>query len=447
MENAERPDKLDEEQAPPAPSEPTAGEQPPEAPPPAEGEEAPVATDFRRNVWLLIIVIGVVVFAWVLSLLWKRVPEQVTELQQPGPRQPVARPRRPVPPPPRPTPVSISRVVGSEAEVIAASPALTLESGGAPYRLPRLFDVTRRLEGLDVDRLIRMPGQWADQRPVLDLEELPEPPFRNASSLTAVGPSDPVMLVTADGETRAYPVKSVGSFAGVRDTLAGVPVFLCHSPFTRLGRCLVARTDQGPIEWHDSGLIYRGNDVFYDATTGSLWDSLSGQVLTGPQAGARAPALPVVLTTWERLSSEQPEMLVLTVNLTLEGAAAERRRAAERALEVYLREPAPRFELEHFDPTQSPLPAKAFVLGVRIGGQARAYPLTSLHAAGVGVLEDRLGGRDVQVHVTSERTGYATADGETLDGLVMLWFGWLEANPQTDLYVLSGQAPGTGQAP
>lgn len=409
-------------------------ERPAEAPPVAEVSE-PVPTSFRRNAWLLVIVLAVVVLAWILALLWKRVPESIERIQKAaGPVAETSAPRtatsqasqRPEPPEP-------GRVIGSNAEMILAAPALAVEPGGVAYRLPRFFDVTKRIPGFELQHLLRMPGRWADQRPVLDAEKAQDF-FKPAESVSMANALDRIVVVSVGEFTRAYPIKVLAMPDGVRDVLGGTPVFVCWNPATQMARCLRLEADGKRLDFRDAGLLYRGNDLQCDVQTGSLWDPFSGRALAGSAAGQRLETVPVMVVLWGAWAESHPSTQVLTAELDQEGEQATRAEQFERATERYLQNPAAPESLAEFDATKSPLPAKAFVLGLTLDGQSRAYPLSRPVGAPATVLQDTLAGQAVEVHVTSDRTGYAISQRRLLDACVMLWFAWTVACPDTGVY-------------
>jgi len=396
-----------------------------------------VPTDFRRNAWLFAIVFGAVLIAWILAILWRRVPAEMEALQEPPVPQmgPIGPP--PGLPPRRAARVAIARIVGSTSEVIQASPPLALESGGIPYRLARYFDVTKRADGFAVDQLIRLPDRWADQRALLPDPNAKEPAFRPAQEVVGLPAQERVAVVSVSGETRAYPFSTLTFAAGVHDDLGGKRVFVSWNRVTQAGSCLVARLSDRDLEWHDAGLVYRGNEVLYDAQSGALWDSFSGQALTGAVAGHRAERIALTVWPWDRWKTQDPTSQVMTARVSGTEAVAEE---ADRALEAYLKSPDVPVPTVRFRAAGSQIPAKAFVLGVAVDGKARAYPLTPLFAQGDRAFTDDMGGRNVEVYVTSPRTGYAMCEGKVLDATVMLWFAWQECYPETDIYQLRGES-------
>lgn len=410
---------------------------------PGEEQVAPAATSFRRNIWLLVIVIGVVVFAWVLAALWKRapqLPEPVATSAPPAADLPPAPPPQEAPPP-GPASVALSRVIGSSAELIMASPARTVRPGGrVVYRLARLFDVTKRLPDLRVQELIRLPTRTADQRRPLVTEQQEETPFRPAEEVDLLHDDDRVAVVSHGGESRAYPIKTLLVSAGVFDKIGDVPVFVCWSFPAQTARALVTEVDGRPIRWHDAGLLYRGSEVYYDDETGSLWDSFSGKAITGPAVGQSARVVPVSVWPWRQWADSHGTALVLNVGLEVLGTQALQ---MEQAVNLYLQDPELPGPFAHFKPDTTPLMAKEFVLGIALGGEARAYPLADLSGSDATVVADSVGGHSVEVHMTSPRTGYATSEGRPLDAPVTLWFAWQEMHPDTSVYGVAPAEPVT----
>jgi len=412
-----------------------------------EERALPVPTDFRRNAWLLAIVFAAVLIAWILSLLWKRAPQEMANLPQgaalpaSGSSMPAApsglaaarRAEAMLPPPIR---ISIARVIGSKSEVIPAAPALSLASGGTTYRLARDFDITNRVADFHIEALSRLSGRWADQLPTLAADKLTPSPFAPASDVTVLQPMDRILVLSNDAETRAYPITRIRPCCGVYDSFGGKRVFVSWSTPTQMAQCFVASLDGREMDWHDAGLLYRGNDLYYDDQSGSLWDPFSAQALAGPLAGRIAEQVPVTVWQWDQWKPQHPTALVLVSGLrepspeALDGGSV---------LDAYLQGPRLPFEPQHFNPTATPLPPKSFVLGLSLGGKDRAYPLAPLATERAEAVKDTLGGQPIEVHVTSPRTAYATSEGKLLDAKVMYWFAWQECRPETDLYQVKPQ--------
>ena len=215
----------------------------------------------------------------------------------------------------------------------------------------------------------------------------------------------------------------------------------------------------------------------YDRSTSSLWHQFLGEPVVGPLADSsiKLELLAVVVTTWDEWLAAYPDTSVLNVNAGIYPSYFYRPEEDPRSIYSRYREspdtmfPAPqRSDL---------LPTKAQVLGLKVNGQARAYPLELLRKE--PVINDSLGGTNLAV-VTVAEAGAARAYerdahrffldqlGETEEGVIMLvdelgrrwrmeeaalvlaespiqrlqrlpshmayWFGWYSFYPGTDVY-------------
>ncbi len=420
---------------PPVPAESEAPAAPPEPAP-----EEPVETDYARHIWLLVIVLGVVVAAWFISVLGKRAREGVPGVHpapQPAASAPAVPPaqRRPTAPPPQaatgPTPVPVARIVGAEAEIVFARPPTAV--AGVPHTMARYFNVTEKVESFDLQRLARMPGLYADVRGVLDPAQMSRSPFLPAVEAAGLAARDRVIAVRAGEEVRAYPVKLLAGVGGVSDTIGARPVFVRWAALAQAACALLAELDGQQVEWRDAGIIHGPDPLIYDEGTGSLWDPISGRALAGPLAGTQAQPLEAAVWPWEAFAQEHPDAAVLALGLGAGGQRADLLERGAAIQEGYLGDPEVHVQTSHFDPAQSPLPAKAFVLGLALDGESVAYALEPVAAAAERTFTDTVAGRRVEVRATSGRTAYALVDGEPGRGRVMLWFAWKERHPETAL--------------
>jgi len=214
-----------------------------------------------------------------------------------------------------------------------------------------------------------------------------------------------------------------------------------------------------------SGKLIRNSLVMFDRETGTLWSHLTGAALEGPLAGQQLQQLLSEQTTWGRWRAEHPETLMLDVDPSdvrfdpyqtyysaPDAGVVGRKRADDR------------------------LPVKEKVIGVRLGGEVKAYSFTAL--ARDRVVNDEVGGVPLVVvfdpvsysgavyrrdpggtllTFTAESTGLSLRDDQTgsewdgLSGKAMtgshagmeleqvpitysFWFGWVDFYPNTEVY-------------
>ena len=214
-----------------------------------------------------------------------------------------------------------------------------------------------------------------------------------------------------------------------------------------------------------SGKLIRNSLVMFDRETGTLWSHLSGEALEGPLVGERLQQLLSEQTTWGRWRAQHPRTLMLEVDPgelkfdpyqryyeTSDAGILGRKRADDR------------------------LPVKQKVIGVRLGGEIKAYSFTALSRD--RVVDDTVGGVPLLVVFDGSSqsgavyrrdpggklltfapgpTALSMVDretGSTWDGLsgkatagadvgVLLeqvpitysfWFGWVDFYPNTQVY-------------
>lgn len=227
-------------------------------------------------------------------------------------------------------------------------------------------------------------------------------------------------------------------------------------------------------EFGTSGLLYRSNKLMYDRTTNSLWNQFTGEPAVGPLVGQdiKLEILPVTVTTWGEWVQAHPDTTVLDLKTGLYPPEAYPPEWDFRSIYYpYRTNPDTMFPVWR---QSDQLTTKGQVLGLALGGEARAYPLDLL--AENPVVNDQLGGEPL-VLVSAGNLGGVRAyrrgayrfsiDGDggvelTLsdqedriwrveeEALVLMeepdqrlarlpshtayWFGWYSFYPQTNIY-------------
>lgn len=215
--------------------------------------------------------------------------------------------------------------------------------------------------------------------------------------------------------------------------------------------------------------VWQGTAILYDRDTGSIWMHFTGACFDGPHTGRTLRVLPTgVHTTWAAWRRDHPDTDVM---------APDPRFASRYLTKAQARSGDPYFP-PYFEPTITPrdprLPLSDLLLGVRLGGEARAYPLARL-ATTAGVVEESLAGTPLTLwYEAGSRTACAfdaRLDGRTLaferrdDGfydratgtrfdlegrgvegplrgrvltrvpsLLCEWFGWFAHHPSTTVF-------------
>ena len=160
------------------------------------------------------------------------------------------------------------------------------------------------------------------------------------------------------------------------------------------------------LEFGTSGMLYRSNKLMYDRSTLTLWNQFLGEPAVGPLAdsGIRLEVLPVVTTSWGDWVATHPDTTVLDIDTGVYPLGSYYPEENPRSIYYsYRNDPETMFPVWQRDDR---LTAKAQVLGVRLKGQAKAYPLDVL--AREVVVNDSLGGQALVV-VAQSGAGAARA--------------------------------------
>lgn len=149
------------------------------------------------------------------------------------------------------------------------------------------------------------------------------------------------------------------------------------------------------------------NFLMEDIETGSWWQQVTGEAISGPLRGKRLELVPWDEVSFALWRGEHPGSLILERDPTYDGPYAPAD-WEERADQM----PAPPI----FD-SGAPLPPRELVVGLEIDGLAKAYPITELAAQSPVV--DRLGEVPILLVVAADGKSVRAFDrrmgGEPLD--------------------------------
>lgn len=280
---------------------------------------------------------------------------------------------------------------------------------------------------------------------------------------------EPVIGVYINGEAHAYPIRLLSLHEIVNDVVGGIPVAVTWCPLCYTAIAFDRRLDGQVLTFGVSGYLYYNNLVMYDHQTDTLWSQALGQALRGARRGQRLAMQPSILTTWEAWKDLHPGTLLLSI----QAVEAHPERAVDPYVGYYGSGAAGMTGRREEDDR---LDAKQLVVGIAIGQEARAYPLSVLQSE--GLIHDRLQGEALiliydrvlkHVHIYRRAVGGESLtfalepDGETLvdqtfgsrwdirsgvalDGRfqgqslerimapAIFWFAWVDLYPDTQIF-------------
>ncbi len=226
-----------------------------------------------------------------------------------------------------------------------------------------------------------------------------------------------VVGVAIGGEARAYPHNILWWHEIVNDVVGGVPIAVTHCPltFSTLGHDPTGFVAGQTVELGVSGKLFNSNLVFYNRTDDTYFSQLLGVGTKGAALGDQAPRAHVFEMSWGAWRRMHPNTTLLS-DQTGHARDYERYPYGDYFVD----------DADTFAPTTPPpdgrYPNKTLTYGVRLDGEAKAYPYPELarfaeqirgaSAPPVGLVMDDVGGHRIAV-VFDLDAGYVQAFDRT----------------------------------
>ena len=208
---------------------------------------------------------------------------------------------------------------------------------------------------------------------------------------------DVVFGLVLDGRARAYPRRIVGWHQLIEDEIGDETAAIVFCPPCGGAVAYDPRVDGERYDLGISGLIYESRSLLFDSQSNSLWDAFTGRPVLGTLLNREIELQQrtLVTTTWADWAARHPNTSVLALD-----TGHVRDYSAGAALRGDPQAPAPAFPVRELD---GRLPAKEPVLGLLVEGEARAYSVEHVRAA--GIVHDTVG--ELAVVLLSEGAGAA----------------------------------------
>lgn len=211
-----------------------------------------------------------------------------------------------------------------------------------------------------------------------------------------------VIGVVINDEAKAYPIQILGYHHQVIDSVGGKPAMITYCTVCRTGRVFEPSIN-GQFEKFRLVGMDHFNAMFEDATTKSWWRQATGEAITGKRKGIFLPEMEssqLTLGAWLKL---HPNSLVMQPD-PLFSSSYDSTMAYEKGKS--------RKTLTGTDSLS--WKKKSWVVGVKFGGQSRAYDWNKLKEN--GIIEDTMAGKSIFILLGSDSISFAAFEKSGLNG-------------------------------
>jgi hypothetical protein len=198
-------------------------------------------------------------------------------------------------------------------------------------------------------------------------------------------PKEPVVLLSVNGDARAYPMQILMWHEIANDAVGDVPVVVTFCPLCNTAIAFDRRFENDVLDFGTTGRLRNSNLIMYDRQTETWWQQATGEAIAGEHTGKQLQFLPAMIVSWEEFKTAHPDGNVLS-----------RESGHHRD---YGRNPYAGYDDVDNSPflyrgdTDGRLLPMARVLTVEINGDAVAYPYDVLKE--VAVINDTVGGTPI----------------------------------------------------
>lgn len=257
------------------------------------------------------------------------------------------------------------------------------------------------------------------------IPSIDDPQFTNAANAD-LGDDAIGLGIEVNGDARFYPYEILVWHEIVNDTVGGEAILVTYCPLCATGIVFDRRVNDEVQEFGVSGRLWQSNLLMYNRAKNeddeSLWSQVLGEAVLGVNTGEKLGIVrssTVRFGDWKR---EHPDTRVLT-----------RDTGHVRAYGVdpygdYYTNGTVSFGATFNDDRLHP---KAYVLGVEINGNFKAYDIDALK---VGETIDTFEGETITITKSSIDAVTMEVDGNDLPYVGGFWFSWLAVHPNTELF-------------
>lgn len=152
-------------------------------------------------------------------------------------------------------------------------------------------------------------GPPKDGIPAMD-----SPQFRPLSQVSDLGDREPVIVLSMNGEAKAYPLRILMWHEIANDEIGGVPVTVTYCPLCNAAVVLDRRVKGKILDFGVSGKLRHSDMIMYDRQTESWWQQFFGRGIIGAMTGVELKRLPARVIPLSAFRASYPDGKVMVAS-------------------------------------------------------------------------------------------------------------------------------------
>ena len=276
-------------------------------------------------------------------------------------------------------------------EVTPTLSSIALATSGPKIEVPAVVpnvDVTKHCVPLDdvyfdtfqpINRAVPLSQAAPDliERLRDAIPPIHNPKYELATEATWLNDQDVIIGYAVGDQAWAYPLRILNFHEIVNDMLNGDPILISYCPLCYSGIVLSRTLGDDTLIFGNTSALYESDMVMLDFETGSYWWQVAGEAIVGPLTGEKLTVLPSATITWGEWRKLHPSTLVLSRD-----TGHDRNYNLDPFLEYPEILNTGRFAFPVSEAGRDArLQPATQVLAVKVGDEARAYPVIELGRA------------------------------------------------------------------
>jgi hypothetical protein len=143
------------------------------------------------------------------------------------------------------------------------------------------------------------------------IPSIDNPKFHGFDKELKLGPMEPVIGLSINGDARAYPLRILMWHEIVNDTVGSVPVTVTYCPLCNTSIVFERKIADTIYDFGTTGKLRFSDLVMYDRQTQSWWQQFSGEAIVGKMLGTTLQIVPSRLESYANFKTRFPGGKVL----------------------------------------------------------------------------------------------------------------------------------------